>query len=151
MRFADIRDGELKIEQVKTGAKLSLAIGEGRQSLINEARGGKLQAVSEFVLHHGVGRGTKPGAALTADWVQNQMKTHMDESGIFDHIPMNERPRMHELRSLGAALYLHKGLSVEEVQSLMGHEEIGSTKGYLEGHEVYDETQEFKAVADLQI
>jgi len=66
---------------------------------------------------------------------------------LFKGLKPNELQTFHEIRSLCAKLYQRQGRSVEQVQLLLGHADIGMTEVYQEGYGV--EWQE--AVAGLNV
>lgn len=56
-----------------------------------------------------------------------------EKSGLYK--PTDNPPVLHEIRSLGAALYREQGWPEWQVQMLLGHSEIQMTRHYLKGHE----------------
>src|SRR3569623_3599925 len=57
-----------------------------------------------------------------------------DATGLFDSVPIEERPTFHELIALGAHLRLESGWTESQIQRLKGHTSVQMTKVYLEGH-----------------
>ena len=57
-----------------------------------------------------------------------------DATGLFDSVPIEERPTFHELIALGAHLRLESGWTESQIQRLKGHTSVQMTQVYLEGH-----------------
>jgi len=72
-----------------------------------------------------------------------------DKSGFYDHLPKEEKPSFHEIRALGADLYIDMGWSEEDVQALLGHTTLKQTFEYLDrGRERYKQTK--KPALDIE-
>jgi len=52
-------------------------------------------------------------------------------SGYYEHLTPKEKPTFHEIRALGANLYLEKGWTEEDIQKLLGHTKLSQTFEYL--------------------
>lgn len=139
MRWEQVRDGFLYIEQQKTGRRLKLKIEPSLALVIQRSRD---TVLSPFIVHR------KPEHLRT---LQERAKNRLhhtqvliqqadrafalvrNASGLYG--PNDFPPTLHEIRSLGASLYRIAGWSEGEVQRLLGHSEIKMTRHYLDGHE----------------
>jgi len=133
MRFADVWDGHLHIEQAKTGAKLALplalrldaidmSIGEAIEACRGYAKG------SEYLLRKSTGK--RPGdASLSARFEEAR------EASIA--LPKSGAPTsLHECRSLAERLYRAQGINTmvllghkHQAMTDMYHDDRGLTKG----------------------
>lgn len=64
--------------------------------------------------------------------ISDGFKDARDASGFYKHLDPEERPTFHEIRALGADLYIDMGWSETEVQSLLGHTSLKQTMEYLD-------------------
>jgi integrase len=76
------------------------------------------------------------GKPLTKERLSKGFQGHRDALESFKSIPMRERPSFHEIRALGAMLYLQAGKPIREIQALLGHSNEEMTKRYLSRHGV---------------
>lgn len=72
---------------------------------------------------------------VTEDYFSKQFAKYRNKSGVYDHLKPDERPTLHELRSLGLHLITEK-YGKEYAQALAGHSTEDMTDHYLEGHEI---------------
>ncbi len=135
MKFSDIVDGHLRIEQQKKarkkiGARVAIPL-----SLRLEATGMTLGEVIEMC--RGIGA---PGDNLLRQ--ANGKPIEMSSLSarfcelITQVVPPDayaefERPSLHEARSLAARTYIAEGMPPETVQTLLGHKNIEMTEVYL--------------------
>lgn len=151
MKFSDVKDGHLYVAQQKTGkdkrgrradstnaaAHLMIEVTPQLQRVISQCR--KTGIVSRYIIHQlyrrragGVNRHEiNPGDPLREDNLTRAFGVARDNTGLFDGIPVIERPTFHEIRSLGAKLYRDQGINP---QALLGHTNEKMTKHYLDGH-----------------
>lgn len=131
MAFKDIRDGFLHVEQRKTGMRLRIPL-----TLRLEALGWTLADIvarcrdtilSRHLVHHRVHQGqARPGDAVHPTTLTGMFSAARDRAGIEveeDKTP----PTFHELRSLGARLYVQQGY---DPQALLGHKDAKTTAIY---------------------
>lgn len=76
--------------------------------------------------------------SMTDDFLSKEFKKYRDHSGAYNHLPPEERPGFHEIRSLGARLYAQAGYSVEYIQALTGHSSEAMLAVYLESDTIPD-------------
>jgi len=131
MRFSDIRDGYLYIEQSKTGARIAIplslrcdAIGYSLGEIVSMCRD---KILSPYLLHHHHARSSakrgdkvKP-SALTAAFskARNRVPRNWGKDGA--------PPSFHEQRSLAERLYREQGI---DTQTLLGHSSKTMTDQY---------------------
>lgn len=135
MRFDDVVDGCLRVEQQKKARKLIGARVAIPLSLRLEATGMTLGDVIELCRDIGA-----PGDNLLRK--QNGGPIEMSSlsarfcEGIVavvgvDAYPQYERPSLHEVRSLSARTYISEGMTSAQVQVLLGHKHAEMTSLYL--------------------
>lgn len=136
MRFDDVVDGHLRVEQQKkagkpVGARLAIPL-----TLRLRATGMTLGEVIEFCRTIG-----KPGDTLLRQ--ANGRPIEMSSlSARFhelieavcaeDAYKKYEWPSLHEVRSLSARTYIDEGMPPSTVQTLLGHKHIDMTQVYLD-------------------
>lgn len=139
MRWDQVKDGYLYIEQQKTGRRLKLKIEAGLAHVIQRCRDSVL---SPFIVHRKPERlkaikdrakGRSHHTQILIQQADREFAEVRTASGLFG--PTDSPPTLHEIRSLGASLYRQAGWSEADVQRLLGHTEIKMTRHYLDGHE----------------
>ncbi|WP_210459633.1 phage integrase Arm DNA-binding domain-containing protein [Pantoea ananatis] len=130
MKFADIWDDALHIEQIKTGAKVAIplslncaALGMSLRDVIAECRDSIL---SPWLLHHHHSiAGSERGGPLATDTITMGFKTARSRTDLSwnDGTP----PTFHEQRSLSERLYRAQGV---DTQTLLGHKSSKMTDEY---------------------
>jgi len=138
IKRADIKEegGRKWIEliQQKTKVAVKIYIDSALEADIARCNDGVL---SEYVLHYGMESNKRRRAKpLTPNRLTKGFAKARDASGFFDDVPKDERPTFHEIRALGAILYLRSGRSLQEIQRLCGHKDEATTRRYLERHGV---------------
>lgn len=73
-----------------------------------------------------------------------------DDSKAYENVPAGECPTFHEIRALGARLYVQQGFEQEYIQGLMGHADVKMTEHYQAGHGD-DAVAYMKVKADLKV
>lgn len=58
-----------------------------------------------------------------------------DATGLYAHLPIEQRPSFHELLPLGEHLRERQGWTAQHIQRLRGHTQESTTKIYLEGND----------------
>lgn len=126
IRRADIHDGHLWVQQIKTGNKVAIPLsltlnGETLESVIAGCRDGVL---SQYVVHYPAGS-KAAGKKVNATQLTREFAAARDRAGIDwgDKSPAT----FHELRSLAERLYNDDGI---DTQALLGHKDIRSTQTY---------------------
>jgi len=140
-QFQDVREGALYVVPSKTEGttlvKLKIDLGDEGAALVTRCRD---NVVSPYVIHR------LPERARPSDQRAKERKHHTQvlpeqltrafaEARDAAGITGKTAPTFHEVRSLGGALLMQKGWSLQEVQALMGHASEAMTKVYLEGHD----------------
>lgn len=141
-QFTHIRDGILYVSQQKverhgTG-HIAIDVGTELQAVIDRCRD---SLVSPYMVHY------RPARRVKAPWRTHWTQLHpdmltdtfsaiRDALGLYSELPARQRPSFHEIRSLGADLYLEAGWSEAEVQALLGHADAKTTERYLERNKV---------------
>lgn len=131
MKFTDIWDDYLHIEQGKTGAKIAIplslscdAIGYSLSEVVSMCRD---KILSQYLLHHHHAKGT----AKRGDMVKPSTLT-VAFSAARDRVSYNWQkdgtaPTFHEQRSLSERLYREQGI---DTQTLLGHSSKTMTDQY---------------------
>lgn len=131
LKFSDIWDDHLHINQNKTGSKVAIplslrldAIGMSLREVVARCRDG---VVSKYLVHHTVAHGSAlPGGKIKVNSVSRYFYTARDESGL--KFPAGSTPpSFHEQRSLSSRLYKKQGL---DVKTLLGHTTDGMSDEY---------------------
>ncbi|MDR5019073.1 phage integrase Arm DNA-binding domain-containing protein [Yersinia rochesterensis] len=131
MRFDQIVDGRLQIDQGKTGAMISLpldlelkAVGLRLSTVIDQCR---LASKTDFMISTGI-RKNSPDGSLHPDSLTKKFVTARKGTDFrFDESP----PTFHEIRSLAGRLY-EKEKGKEFAMKLLGHKSEKMTNKYLD-------------------
>lgn len=136
MRFDDVVDGHLRVEQQKkagkpVGARVAIpltlrlqATGMTLGEVIEHCR--SIGAPGDTLLRKGTG-GPIEMSSLSARFRQLIVKACGP-----DAYQQYEWPSLHEVRSLSARTYINEGMSSETVQTLLGHKDAEMTRLYLD-------------------
>jgi integrase len=149
MKFSDVVDGHLRVEQQKkagkpVGARLAIPL-----SLRLECTGMTLGEVIEFCE-----RIAKPGDTLLRQAngkpiEMSSLSARFHELIVAvcgkDAYKKFEWPSLHEVRSLSARTYMAEGMPAQTVQSLLGHKNKEMTEVYLDDRGL--SAKEWKTVA----
>ncbi|WP_353214431.1 tyrosine-type recombinase/integrase [Salinisphaera hydrothermalis] len=73
--------------------------------------------------------------ALTLDYLSKAFSAARDKAGAYNHLPLNQRPTLHELRALGIHLYREAGFEDEYIGALSGHAGKKMIDHYAKDHE----------------
>lgn len=141
-QFAHVRDGILYVNQQKverhgTGY-VAIEVGGELQAVIDRCRD---ELVSPYMIHFRPKRRVKSvwrthWTQVHPDTVTDAFSEVRDNLKMYANLPPRKRPSFHEIRSLGADLYLEAGWSKEEVQALLGHADEKTTEHYLERNKI---------------
>ncbi|MDH2066859.1 phage integrase Arm DNA-binding domain-containing protein [Pantoea sp. GD03673] len=130
MKFSDIWDDHLHVEQQKTGVKiaipLSLRCDELRMSLRDVISQCRDKILSPYIIHHHHDSGhAKRGGQVHTDSLGMHFRIARDASGISwgEKTP----PTFHEQRSLSERLYRAQGI---DTKTLLGHSSQKMTDKY---------------------
>ncbi|MBL6750462.1 MAG: tyrosine-type recombinase/integrase [Nevskia sp.] len=140
LRWSDVEDDRLKIEQGKTGRRLAIAIGAELREVLQRCRD---RIASPYVLHRLPEKARPVGMRASArdhftQILPEQLTRAFSDAFELARLPVEAertRPTFHEIRSLGMALYREQGWSEERIQALAGHADVTMTRHYLEGHD----------------
>ncbi|HEJ9180347.1 tyrosine-type recombinase/integrase [Serratia marcescens] len=129
MKFRDIHDGFLWVEQIKTGARVSLPLSLSipEENLVLEeviSRCRSSGVVSKYLLH--TTRGTTKGCGLKPGTLSKGFSTARDRT---DLKWQGKEPSLHEIRSLSTRLYTDL-YGKEVAQAIMGHKTAAMTDLY---------------------
>lgn len=135
VRFDDVVDGHLRIEQQKEAGKGYGARVEIPLTLRMDCIG---MTVGDVIEH--CRQSAKPGPTLLRKANGQPIEMSSLSARFCDHIKavlgdkdpgMHRRPSLHETRSLSARTYVAQGLDPKTVQTLLGHSELEMTELYL--------------------
>ena len=131
MKFSDISNDYLLIEQDKTGAKIALPpalecdrIGYSIGDVITMCRDSVL---SPYILHHHNAKGTAVRGGKVKPTTLSAAFRKARESIAYDWTKDRTPPTFHEQRSLSERLYREQGVNT---QILMGHASQAMTDRY---------------------
>lgn len=136
MRFDDVVDGHLRVEQQKkagkpVGARLAIPL-----SLRLEASGMTLGEVLELCRGLGAPGETllrkSNGKPIEMSSLSARFRQHIVAVCGPDAYQQYEWPSLHEARSLSARTYMAEGMTEKTVQDLLGHKAAEMTKLYLD-------------------
>jgi len=130
MKFTDIWDDHLHIEQEKTGSRLAIplaikcnALNISLAEVIAQCRDA---VVSQYLVHYRHATSQAPrGGQLSTSNLTTAFKKARDKSGFI--WPENTAPTFHEQRSLSERLYREQGINT---QKLLGHKSAKMTDRY---------------------
>lgn len=74
-------------------------------------------------------------AQVLPDTLSKDFAAVRDATGIYDHLPADARPGIHEIRALGSHLYADK-TDQSKVMEAMAHSDIEMTRHYQSGHQI---------------
>lgn len=130
----DDRGRFLPLVQLKSKAAVKIYLDANLEADIERCRD---DVVSPYILHYGMEsnkqRRAKP---LTPDRLTKGFSKYRDEVALFKSMAKKARPTFHEIRALGAILYLRAGKTLSDIQKLCGHKDEATTRRYLERHGV---------------
>jgi len=147
MKFSDIeteiKDGNpvkiLKVIQKKTqkhgaSAYIKIILNAQLEALIAKCRNSGLP--SPFIVHRRPdqivkSKKKKHHTQVLPDYLSHKFAEIRDETGLFKHLEVLERPTFHEIRSLGIKLHEDAGY---DAQALAGHTNRQMTEHYKKGH-----------------
>jgi enterobacteria phage integrase len=135
VRFDDVVDGHLRIEQQKEAGKGYGARVEIPLTLRMDCIG---MTVGDVIEH--CRQSAKPGPTLLRKANGKPIEMSSLSARFCEHIKIvmgdkdpgtHKRPSLHETRSLSARTYVAQGLDPKVVQTLLGHSDIEMTEMYL--------------------
>lgn len=131
MKFSDVWDGHLHVEQQKTGAKLAIPLSLRCEmldiTLAQVIKRCRDRVVSPWLLHHVTSSGNvKAGDQVGENSLSVSFKLAIDSTGISVE-DGKTMPTFHEQRSLSERLYEGQGINT---QQLLGHSSDRMTAQY---------------------
>lgn len=135
VRFDDVVDGHLRIEQQKEAGKGYGARVEIPLTLRMDCIG---MTVGDVIEH--CRQSAKPGPTLLRKANGQPIEMSSLSARFCEHIKAvlgdkdpgtHKRPSLHETRSLSARCYIEQGIAKDVVQTLLGHSDIEMTELYL--------------------
>lgn len=142
MRFDDVVDGHLRVEQQKkagkpVGARLAIPL-----SLRLNATGMTLGEVIEHCRGIGAPGDTllrkANGKPIEMSSLSARFRAHILAVCGPDAYQQYEWPSLHEVRSLSARTYIAEGMAPDVVQTLLGHKDAEMTQVYLDDRGLTD-------------
>ena len=112
----DLSRGEVNLEHTKNGERLVVPMNETVKNLLSELK--KVRHINSDYVFHDEG-----GNRLSATTVQHSFQRTCRKAGIQDF-------RFHDLRHTFASWMIQKGVSLYEVQRLLGHKTGEMTRRY---------------------
>ncbi|KEZ75927.1 tyrosine-type recombinase/integrase, partial [Salinisphaera hydrothermalis] len=98
--------------------------------------GAKLCRRQGVIFTSAVTRKAKPHPfALTLDYLSKAFSAARDKAGAYDHLPIKQRPTLHELRAFGIHLYRAAGFDDDYIGALSGHAGKKMVDHYAKDHE----------------
>ncbi|WPO93798.1 site-specific integrase [Enterobacter sp. C2] len=131
MKFSDVWDGFLHIEQSKTGAKIALPL-TLRCEAINMSLGEVIarcrdRVISKYMLHHVRKHSTiDAGDPVNDNTITRMFMEARNKAGI-KSVKGATPPSFHEQRSLASRLYTEQGI---DVKALLGHSTDAMSEQY---------------------
>lgn len=119
---------------------VAVPIGTALNEIIEASRSDKL--ICPYIVHREPERRTKQSEKtdhpyqLTDDYISRGFSSVRDQLGLYNHIPIEERPTYHEIRALSGRLYHDQGV---DPQARMAHTDAKSTRVYVENHHEWTE------------
>ena len=136
MRFDDVVDGHLRVEQQKkagkpTGARVAIPL-----TLRLQATGMTLGDVVEYCRGIGAPGDTllrkAGGGPIEMSSLSARFRALIVKACGPEAYQQYEWPSLHEVRSLSARTYMAEGMAPETVQTLLGHKDAEMTRIYLD-------------------
>lgn len=131
MKFSDIWDGYLHIEQSKTGAKIALplslhceAIGHSLADVVSMCRD---KILSPYLLHHHHARASAKRGDMVKPATLTVAFSKARDKVVYNWKKDGAAPSFHEQRSLAERLYREQGI---DTQTLLGHSSKTMTDKY---------------------
>lgn len=122
-------------------AYIEIEIGPELRALLHRCKVKAMRYGSPFVLNHAVkghhrSEKKEHRTQILPRYLSESFRKAVIACGLYDHLADDERPSLHEVRSLGARIYRGLGVEEEDIQKLMGHSKLATTEGYLEGDQI---------------
>ena len=124
-----------KTEKYKTPVFIEIEMGERLRKAVSACL--KSGILCPYLLHRRperIKKGKLHPFALTDGFLSKQFAKYRDLSGVYDHLPKNEKPTWHSLRGLGIFLYQEAGYPNEYIMALSGHASEEMVEYYADGH-----------------
>ena len=139
LRWSELTPTSIKLTQQKTGKRLELLIEPPLREVLNRCRD---DVLSPFIVHRLPEKARPSHMRAKARVHHTQVLLEQAEREFAEARTRTELftaedspPTLHEIRSLGAALYRQARVPEEHIQRLLGHVDPQMTRLYLEGHE----------------
>jgi integrase len=154
MRLKDIEGDTLRVIRQKTARKtdrayIEIQIGDELRKVLHRCRVEAMSYGSPYVLNYASrvkSMHKKHRTQVLPRMLSGAFTRAVNKCGLYDHLSPEQRPTLHEVRSLGGRLYESMGMPAEFIQTLYGHAGPGMTERYLEG----DKIAWTKAVASME-
>lgn len=144
MRLKQDESDILRVVRQKTAdrtdkAYLEIEVGADLRKVLTRCKVKAMRYGSPFMLNHPTrmpSKAKKHRTQVLPSYLSRKFTQAVNECGLYDHLPLAERPTFHEVRSLGGRIYEALGRGEESIQELYGHSKSDTTAIYLEGDAV---------------
>lgn len=116
-------------------AYIKMDIGKDLRQVLHRCKVKAVRYGSPYMLNHPSKLKSKFKTHRTQvlpGFLSNAFTDAVNACGLYDHLKPEERPTLHEVRSLGGRIYDAMGRPKEFIQSLYGHADIDMTEHYLD-------------------
>ena len=134
-----VKAGKTKASEKAHRAYIEIEIGAELRKVLHRCKVVAMRHGSPYVLNHPSRSTSKQNTHRTQvlpRFLSRAFKDAVNDCGLYDDLQLNERPTLHEVRSLGGRIYRAMGKSEEFIQNLYGHTKIDMTEHYLEGDKI---------------
>jgi|GEM_PF-2098732 len=144
MQLKDINGDTLRVIRQKTANKtdrayIEIEIGDELRKVLHRCRVTAMKYGSPFVINYASraqSQHKKHHTQVLVRMLSGAFTKAVNSCGLYDHLEPEQRPTLHEVRSLGGRLYEAMGMPPEFIQNLYGHAKASMTDHYLEGDQI---------------
>lgn len=156
MRLKHDESDILRVVRQKTSertdkAYIEIEVGPDLRKVLTRCKITAMRYGSPFMLNHPVRGHRSPNkehrTQVLPAYLSRKFTEAVNACGLYDQLPSNERPTLHEVRSLGGRIYEAMGRADQSIQELYGHAKPETTAGYLAG----DTVQWIRTPADMDM
>lgn len=140
-KHVDIENKTVLVHQGKTGKRIKIEMGRELLELVRSIEK-RAPASPYLVKRSSLGSGKLARRSfqekyrVAPDYLTRHFAKCRDETGVYDHLPISNRPTFHSLRALGIFRYSAAGFDNEYIMALSGHSTLKMHKMYHSGHEI---------------
>lgn len=144
MLLKDIDGDTLRVIRQKTAKKtdkayIEIEIGDELRKVLHRCRVDAMRYGSPFVLNYASrakSKNKRHRTQVLPRMLSGAFTDAVNACGLYDDLDLEQRPTLHEVRSLGGRLYEAMGVPPEFIQNLYGHAKPSMTNHYLEGDQI---------------